>query len=75
MIGGLKEYTVGIFDFNFYIVSYLESKTWGTLLLGYLPSLLLLGLTFIMPHILYCKLLFLFLFTFAKRIFFNATKS
>lgn len=57
MMGGLKEYTVDYFNFNFYIVSYLESKKWGTILLGYLPSLLLLLLTFIMPHILYCKFL------------------
>lgn len=59
MIGGLKEYTVSVFDFNyqFRIVSWLQERTWGTLLLGYLPSLVLLGLTFIMPHILYCMLI------------------
>jgi hypothetical protein len=56
MIGSIQEYTSDLFEFP--VISKIDNSAIGRVALGYLPSLLLLGLTFLIPHILYCKTCF-----------------
>ena len=54
MMGGVRQYASELFDFRLTFLSKLETSRLGGLLVGYIPSLLLLGLSVLMPWLLYC---------------------